>query len=168
MDYKALQGAAVLKISHRISSLQIEYNKQSRLQSPNHWDPLLGECEEIVDLAAFVVKGHNYSSSNPSSEIPMFSMDISIIGPLFSIAHRCRDLIIRRRAIALLHSTPRQEGLWHSIITVRAAEKIMNVEEAGLGKIKSWRDIPEENRISDVDVPFDLRGRKGYLKCSRR
>ncbi|CAF9936691.1 MAG: hypothetical protein ALECFALPRED_006950 [Alectoria fallacina] len=102
MDNKALQGAAILKISHRISSLQIEYNKKSRLQSPNHWDPLLRECEEIVNLATFVVKGHNHSSNNSSSEIPMFFMDMSIVGPLFSIAHGCRDPIIRRGAVALL------------------------------------------------------------------
>lgn len=43
----------------------------------------------------------------------------------------------------------------------------MNVEEAGLGEMKSWRDIPGENRISDVDLQFDLQRRKGLLKCSR-
>lgn len=168
MDSKALQGAAVLKISHRRSSLQVEYHKLSRLKSPNTWDPLIRECAEIVDLAASVVKLHNGTSENIASKGPVFFMDVNIVGPLFIIAHRCRDPIIRRRAIALLYSTPRQEGLWHSIITARVAEKIMNVEEAGLGEVKSCKDVPEENRISDVDLQFDMQGRKGYLKFSRR
>lgn len=168
MDSKALQGAAVLKINHRLSSLHIKSNKQNRLQSPNSWDPLRRECEEIVDLATSVVKLHINSSSNSSSKSPLFFMDMNIVGPLFSIAHRCRDPIIRRRAIALLYSAPRQEGLWHSVITARVAEKIMNVEEAGLGEVKSSEDVPEEKRISDLDVQFNLQGRKGYLKYSRR
>ena len=168
MDSKALQGAAVLKISHRISWLHIEYNKQKRLQTPNSWDSFHRECEEILDLATSVVKLHKNSSSNSSSNNPIFFMDVSIVSPLFSIAHRCRDPIIRRRAIALLYSAPRQEGLWHSVITARVAERIMNVEETGLGEVKSSDDIPEENRIADIDVQFDLQGRKGYLKFSRR
>ena len=168
MDSRALQGAAVLKIIHRVSSLQIEYHIQNRLHSPNRWDPFRLECEEIVDLATSVVKAHNNSPSNSSSINPMFFMDMSIVGPLFSISHRCRDPVVRRRAIALLYSTPRQEGLWHSVITARVAEKIMVVEEAGLGEVRSCKDVPEENRIFHIDVQFDLQGRKGYLKFSRR
>ena len=33
MDCKVSQSAAILKISHRISSLQIQYNEQTRLQA---------------------------------------------------------------------------------------------------------------------------------------
>ena len=168
MDSTALQGAAVLKINHRISSLHLQYDKQTRLEGSTGWDPLLRECEEILDLATSVVKLHQPKSSNSSLEGPIFFMDMNIVGPLFGIAHACRDPIIRRRAIALLYSTPRQEGLWNSLIAARVAEKVMNVEEAGLGEVKSFADVPEENRISDVDIQFDLQGRKGYLQFSRR
>ena len=167
MDSKALQGAAVLKINHRITALQIEDHGQDTVQSSLCWDSRRRECEEIVDLASSIIKTHSDKSNNRSPK-PMFSMDQSIVTPLFSIAHRCRDPIIRRRAIALLYSAPRQEGLWHSIITARVAEKIMMMEEAGLGEVKSSADVPDENRISEIDVKFDLQGRKGYLKGSRR
>ena len=168
MDSRALQGAAVLKINHRVSSLHIRYDKQTRMESSRGWDPLLRECEEIVDLATSVVKLHKSNASNSSLGRPIFFMDMNLVGPLFGIAHMCRDPVIRRRAIALLYSTPRQEGLWNSLLAARVAEKVMNVEEAGLGEVKSFADIPEENRISDVDMQFDLQGRKGYLQFSRR
>ena len=167
MDSKALQGAAVLKINHRITALHIEYHGQDAAQSSHCWDPHRRECEEIVELASSIVKA-NSKKANDGSEKPDFSMDQNIVTPVFSIAHRCRDPIIRRRAISLLYSAPRQEGLWHSIITARVAEKIMMIEEAGLGEVKSSADVPDENRISDIDVQFDLQGRKGYLKGSRR
>lgn len=168
MDSKALQGAAVLKINHRVSSMHLQYDKQTRLEGLKGCDPLLRECEEIIDLATSVVKLHKSDSSHSSLEGPIFFMDMNIVGPLFGIAHMCRDPLIRRRAIALLYSTPRQEGLWNSLIAARVAEKVMNVEEAGLGEVKSFADIPEENRIFGVDMQFDLQGRKGYLQCSRR
>ena len=167
MDSRALQGAAVLRINQRITFLHIEYHGQERFESLRCWDSLRLECEEIIDLATLVVKLHN-DKSRDLSEKPMFFMDMNIIHPLFSIAHRCRDPFTRRRAIALLYSAPRQEGLWHSVLTARAAEKIMETEEAGLGEVKSGADVPEEKRITEVDVRFDLQGRKGSLKCSRR
>ena len=167
MDSKALQGAAVLKVNHRITALHIEDHGQDAFHSSLSWDLRLRECEEIVDLASSIVQARSHKSNN-GSEKPIFSMDQNIVTPLFSIAHRCRDPIIRRRAIALLYSAPRQEGLWHSIITARVAEKIMMIEEAGLGEVESSADVPDENRISEIDVQFDLQGRKGYLKGSRR
>ena len=167
MDSKALQGAAVLKINHRISALHIVSHGQDPVQSSRCWDPHRRECEVIVDLASSIIQAQSHKS-NDGSEKPLFSMDQNIVTPLFSIAHGCRDPIIRRRAIALLYSAPRQEGLWHSIITARVAEKIMMMEEAGLGEVKSSADVPDENRIFEIDMQFDLQGRKGLLKGSRR
>ena len=168
MDSKALQGATVLKINHRVASLNIKFNKQSKLQNPTNWDPFTRECAEIVDLVTLVIKIHDNGPEPSTPRSPLFSMDMHTVFPLFNIAHRCRDPAIRRRAIALLYSPPRQEGLWHSVITARVAEKIVALEEAEIGEIKSCNDIPEENRLAGVDVQFDLQGRKGYLKCSRR
>ena len=168
MDHKALQGATVLKINHRVASLNIKINKQRRLQDPTNWDPLTRECAEILDLVTLVLDMHDNGPETSTPRSPSFSMDMNTVFPLFNIAHRCRDPNIRRRAIALLYSPSRQEGLWHSVITARVAEKIMIIEEAGLGEVKSCNDIPEVNRLADVDVQFDLQGRKGYLKCSRR
>ena len=157
MDSKALKGAAVLKINHRIIALDLEYDYpgQDAVQSSDRWDPHSRDCEEIVDLASCIVKAHN-DRSDDRSQKPIFSMDQNIVFPLFNIAYRCRDPIIRRRAIALLYSSPRQEGLWHSIITARVAEKIMMMEEAGLGEVTCSADVPDENRITEIDLRFDL------------
>ena len=168
MDSKALQGATVLKINHRVASLNIKFNKQSKLQDPTNWDPFTRECAEIVDLVTLVIKMHDNGPETSPPRSPLFSMDMNTVFPLFNIAHRYRDPTIRRRAIALLYSPPRQEGLWHSVITARVADKIVTIEEAGLGEVKSCNDVPEENRLAGIDVQFDLQGRKGYLKYSRR
>ena len=43
----------------------------------------------------------------------------------------------------------------------------MNREEAELGEVKSYKDIPMGNRIADIEVKFDLVERKGVLHMSR-
>ena len=167
MTSKSLQGAAVLQINRLVLSIFIEHHGQDRLQNSRCWDPLLLECSEILDLATTVVNMQNRESRS-SSQRPTFSMDMNIVTPLFSVAHRCRDPHIRRRAISLLYDAPRQEGLWHSVIVARVAERIMRTEEAGLGEVRTSADVPEEKRISEVGLQLDMQGRKGHLRFSRR
>ena len=115
MDTKALQGAAVLKINHRMFELQVEHHAQNRLQSSQSCDFSQRECEEIVDLATTVVTTHDQSSSSSPPKKPMFCIDMNIVIPLFAIAHRCRDPVVRRRVIALLNSAPRGKRVYGTV-----------------------------------------------------
>lgn len=84
-------------------------------------------CEEIINLATTIVhmqKNAMCLTESPPKR-PLFCIDMGIVAPLYSIVHRCLDPILRRKAIALLHSAPRQEGLWHSSVTARVCEKIV-------------------------------------------
>ena len=174
LDSTSLQGAATLKIHQLIATLSIESYKERGplIQETNNpsWDKYRSECEEIVNLATTIVQMQSTPSSSPKAsgtKAPIFSLDVNIVSPLYIIAHRCRDPVIRRRAISLLYSAPRQEGLWHSVVTAHVCEKIMLVEEAGLGEVKTCEDIPQANRIAEVDVKFNMEGRKGYLTLIR-
>ena len=168
LDSTSLQGAAVLKINQLIATLCVEsYNsKAPEYQTP--WDNYRPMCEEIIDLATTIVRMQGETDrSTACKKAPVFSLDVSIVAPLHMVAYRCRDPTLRRRAIALLYSAPRQEGLWHSILTARVCEKIMQVEERGLGQVNSCEDIPDCNRITKIDGNFDMQDRKGYLRLSR-
>ncbi len=83
-------------------------------------------------------------------------------------AHKCRHPVIRRKAVSLLYSSPRQEGIWDSILTARVAERLIGIEEAGLGKVTRCEDIPDWARISDVEVSFNRQGRLGIVRYSRQ
>ena len=170
LDSTSLQGAAVLKISRYITTLNLESLKIRMRGGQTSWDGYRSTCEEIVNLATSIVRMQSATAhSTPSSvRAPVFSLDVSIVAPLYMVVFQCRDPIVRRKAIALLYSSPRQEGFWNSINTARVCEKIMLVEEAGLGEVKCAEDIPDWNRINEVDVQFDMQGRKAYLKLNRR
>lgn len=79
-----------------------------------------------------------------------FLLDIEIVGSLHWVAIKCRDPSVRRRAIAVLRSTYRREGLWDSKIATAVAERTIAIEEIGLvdGELPS-----EEARLHNAFVP---------------
>ncbi|KAL8709529.1 MAG: hypothetical protein Q9220_005771 [cf. Caloplaca sp. 1 TL-2023] len=167
MDSKALQGAMLLKINACVMSMHLDIAAFSLLHYQTTWDEIMPTFREIVDLASTVIDAQNATDKRLGRSKPIFQLDQSLVGPLFSVAHKCRDPGIRRKAIALLYSAPRQEGVWDSILTARVAERIKNLEEKGLGEVNSCADIPDWVRISDVQVSFDLSARRGYINYLR-
>jgi hypothetical protein len=60
---------------------------------------------------------------------PSFSADLGIVPPLFVVATKCRQPLLRRRAIRLLRSSARREGMWDSELAARIGQYIMSIEE---------------------------------------
>jgi hypothetical protein len=106
------------------------------------------------------------------------TFELSPIVPLFIVALRCRDPGIRRRAIALLLSYRRREGVWDSFAAGMVALQCMRREEGlskaassssenvgfdgdwGVGErnpgIESCVDVKEERRVRDVFVEVKM------------
>ena len=61
-----------------------------------------------------------------------FSFEVGIIPPLHLTATKCRDPIVRREARDLLFSSPRQEGMWDSVLSARIGCWVIQCEEKGL------------------------------------
>jgi len=93
----------------------------------------------------------------------LFSLDMNIVAFLYAVSHKCRDPLVRRKAVARLKSHPRKEGIWDSVLTARVAERLISIEEEGLGEVTCCQDVPDWARISAVDVQFDLEGRVGTV-----
>ncbi|KAH7139380.1 hypothetical protein B0J11DRAFT_516671 [Dendryphion nanum] len=108
----------------------------------------------------------------PSSFSPSF--ELSPIVPLFLTACRCRDPIIRRRALALLLNCRRREGVWDSYGAGMVALQCIKLEEniaerVELGpdnwlptspKVQRGPDIPEHKRVEDVFAAVNMKDRK--------
>lgn len=97
------------------------------------------------------------------------SFELSLIVPMFLTACRCRDPIIRRRAIALLLNSRRREGIWDSLgAGLVAVEWLKKEEGINLGELPAdnWvpltpscqdsKHIPEWRRVKDVHIAVDL------------
>ena len=163
LDSRSLQAARTVEISHTFLTIFLDF-ESSELEDQTIWDLYCPQFERIVDLATLIVDSYTEPFNN---QCPTYCMDMNIVAPLYAVAHRCRHPVIRRKAVALLYAASRQEGIWESGMTARAAERVIEMEEAGLGNITCCEDIPKWNRVTDVIVQFDGEGRLSALTYGR-
>jgi len=90
------------------------------------WDAFRPQFAAIVDLATAVLEDSNKGDVSViearwktggvfiSSTSATLSFTLGIVDPLFEVCSRCRDLVLRRKALDLLARHPRQECMWSS------------------------------------------------------
>ncbi|KAK1055264.1 hypothetical protein LTR12_015276 [Friedmanniomyces endolithicus] len=113
----------MLRMMHATTSIIIaagEFGPDTR------WDEHYDGFVEIVDLAELIVAELCQSGCQS-----YFSVEQGYIDGSFLVATRCRDPVVRRRAIEVLRRLPRQEGIWQSAGAAAVAQCWMEVEEEG-------------------------------------
>ncbi len=161
---KNWQGARVLQIMRIFVYTSVEANPYVGVGQETIWDQFLPNYGHAISLADEVIKTllqEGRSSANS------FSPDMYIVAPLYAMAHKCRDPVLRRKAVSLLYAVPRQEGIWDSHLAARVAENLIGMEEQGLGSVKCCADIPDSARLNTVDVQFNHGSRFGTIRYSR-
>ena len=133
------------------------------------WDSCPQDGEDIVQFAESLLTLDERTRGPPGKRGIEFSLDMSVVGPLYAVAHKYRDPVLRRRAIALLKKADRQEGIWDSAVAAKVAERIVEIEEGAVGSVTSFHDVPNWARIHGLNVSFDKSERKGdfsYVRCT--
>ena len=143
----------MLRISHRFAAIHFDSNMMAFAAEQTSWDKYRAEHEEIVSLVATIVEASSNTTGTEHRCAPSFSIDMNILAPLYSVAHRCRDPVIRRKAI--------------STLVARVTERLIEIEEAGLVEVNSCHDVPESSRISDLEVDMDLEKRQATVGYAR-
>ncbi|OAP60472.1 hypothetical protein AYL99_05474 [Fonsecaea erecta] len=117
--------------------------------------------EHMHEFANIVERAEEIIDHNTRDEIssPIFAEEIEMIMALYFAATKCRNAIVRRRALRLIRKIPRRrEGFWASIASPRVVEKMIAIEEgqehfleyplpAGLLSFP-----PEDQRIHRVSI----------------
>jgi hypothetical protein len=155
-------GATMLQMQHDIGFMSLQLNR-TLLDDQTGWDQFIPLFNQVVSLAEEII---DHTPKTP--RYPSFSLDMGVVGPLYLVSSRCRDPIIRRKAISLLKSRCMQEGVWNSIVTAKVAERVVEIEEAGLGEVKSCSDVPDWARLSFVCPRFDHARRRAVVTYMRR
>ena len=124
-------------------------------------DEYLVYFEFLLTLARGILE---HPSQQKQPGMASFSFDWVVISPLFTVATRCRDPVVRRKALGLLQQYPRREGVWDSCMAFAVASWFVNKEEEGM----EGDYIPESSRLRVISNDFDLSKRQAVMQCSKQ
>ena len=147
-----LDAAKTLRIHQVIASIWLG---RSLVPEECANDASIPEFETAVSLAEKInsIAGTREDRAAPNSS--SFLFDMEVVSPLYFVATKCRHPQIRRRAIAVLKSTWRREGLWDSDMAAAMAELVMEIEEARLTTLDGSELPLEEDRIQNSQIDSD-------------
>ena len=152
------------------------------------WDAFHDKFEAITNLAAAVLEDSKRADTSViearwktsgvfiSAPSATLSFSLGIVDPLYEVCSRCRDPVLRRRALDLLARHPRQECVWSSWSAWKVGKFLMRMEEeGGETQPKTSSDIPAERRISEAWFDFSdksteetQKGKVAYKKAVPR
>lgn len=119
-----------LKICHTTIRLTMLVGITQSTYDELSWDDHLAHFERIIALCALFIRAEVYQNPLLPSVVSLDGP--GILMPLWLLVFRCRHPLLRRRALGLLRVSRRQEGMWMSTSAAAAAQKLIEVEEAGL------------------------------------
>ena len=156
---KELRGAVILKIHHITCKILLE---ATGYDHETGFDDLIHEFDRIVALAETLSR---IPSAIPSAGTkPAYSFDMGILPPLYYTAVRCRDPVIRRKALALLSASPRREGVWDSLVLAAIVRWVIGEEESDLDDVTCAEDVPRSLRIYMVERSLHVAERRCLVK----
>ena len=83
------------------------------------------------------------------------SFSLGIVDALYEVCARCRDPVLRRKALDLLARHPRQECMWSSWSAWKVGKFLLHLEEDGAETVpRAASDIPAERRVSEAWLDF--------------
>ena len=167
LDEHSMRGARVLQISQALGMVMLDVQDLPNRFRESSYDRYLSYFQRIVALARQNLQPTSLNSVEVAKDL-CFSVDTHVVAPLYAVIHKCRDPSVRREAVRLLKLSPRREGIWDGLLAGQVGEKIISLEEEGLGLVASCHDVPEWARVKAVSVDFDMEGRLGTIKYTRQ
>ncbi|KAK5130471.1 hypothetical protein LTR08_001993 [Meristemomyces frigidus] len=185
---RSTRALAILQIRHFYSAFLLSTCRETREQRSDFFST---QYPRVLCMAEQYLTATNPSSeeetavrkcplspSRPGPR-PNFTLDAGVLPTLFLICLKCRDSVVRRRALCALRSTDRLEGFLQSrtlatfaecIIDLeeRHAKELLSSEERGGGVVLTADQVPEAARILDAVVTTaPTNPTKMHLVCGR-
>lgn len=117
-----------IKLLHTLARLLVAASvMRPDLHTELSWDTHLAYFDRIVALSALILRTEQHQ--NPLL-LSVMSLDEPALNmALWITATRCRQPVVRHRALQLLRGARRLEGVWMSTSAAAAAEKMIAIEE---------------------------------------
>jgi hypothetical protein len=115
------------------------------------YDAYLSVFESLIrrydDFAGQRSESQSASAPGVCKLDPCFTIDTGFFPPLYFTALKCRNHIVRRKALSLLQQYPTMEGPWTGPMVARVAGYVADLEEKNFSKV--LRSPPINASLSD-------------------
>jgi len=131
------------------------------------YDDQLPSFKSIIEHSAAFLHADGPRNGNKGRG-NIFSLEMSIVQPLYFTALKCRDWSVRHRALSLLRLCGK-EGVWDGEIMAAIAQYIINHEESQVVALEMAKlEIPEYARVHGVGLNLDRASREVSIIFSKR
>ncbi|RLL95859.1 hypothetical protein CFD26_104428 [Aspergillus turcosus] len=142
------RGPVLLRIHHRTNQIMVAVSLATDElifdQLDDDFRAVLAYAEELIELNA---------SLDKDALLTVFSLESGLIAPLCYTATKCRNPLLRRRAINLLYRCPQKEGLWSMQQYAILARILVQIEEAEVAHLPVEQRIPEDrHRVYEAHI----------------
>ncbi|KAK1828949.1 hypothetical protein QBC39DRAFT_358063 [Podospora conica] len=145
------RGIAMVRVYHLMLAVRLRIDMLRPEQRESSFDDMEIWLEEMLAHCEFLVDQDRATS--PSQ--PLCSSGLGYVMPLHTIAARCRNSNLRKRAMHLLLDCPRRDGLWDGSVVGKIVSHTVQMEEQAAGS--------ETGRVRQVKI--ELQGeRKAVLR----
>lgn len=164
-DLPVAENAANLLIAYHTSRIKLRVCLEP-------WETAYDTC--FADFRAIVAAAECIMASRIPSFLTnsekYFTLESSIIEPLYFTALKCRDPFLRRQALSLLRRSGK-EGVWDGLAMAEIANFVIELEDGNLDIAKqdcelSWAD--ESQRVHSTAVLFNRAARTVDVESSLR
>ncbi len=156
----------------------VTYIKLSTSLDPDEitYDSYLPQFRAIIEhseaVLGQILADENILSRNDAASPPrkLFTIEEKFIHPLYFTAFKCRDSLIRQRAIALMRVAGK-EGAWDGIVFARIAEHVKVLEEEGAPGSECGGEgnpalVSELKRVHSVGFQINREEKTIWVQCT--
>jgi hypothetical protein len=143
-------GQLAISLSSKVTAVLLEVDdfvnpEQDFDKSIETFQAMVEESEQFIELSRPFNTTAAWSSNGSDESKPraILTMSSGCVLPLYFVAARCRHSATRHKALHLLQTCKRREGLWDSDLAADIAERVISIEESNA------RALFEKQRLSD-------------------
>lgn len=151
---QAQEGTVILRVYHLWLAIQLRIDIFRPEERESAFDELEDYLEQILGHCEILIKGRQDSEETTPQRSCVSGL--GYVMPLHLVAARCRNPHLRRRALELLMSCPRREGLWDAQLTGKVVSQTIAIEEDAMVSVPGGDGrIMADKRVMSVKIEFD-------------
>ncbi|KAI2629152.1 hypothetical protein GGS26DRAFT_115707 [Hypomontagnella submonticulosa] len=151
-DIETKTCVQILLIHHQVALISVSTFFYSGVSGRN---TDVSRFSHIIELARDVLRSEQESRTTTTQPRPGHSLDVAIVQPLFYTACKCKDGIVRRRAIELMDKIG-EEAIFSTRQLSQVARWVVAMEEQPSPVRGSpGSTIKEEDMLHDIELTFD-------------